>query len=161
MKTNTLILPLTLLSILLSCQHLNAQSHTTLLSQNKNTLPFNRTAFIYCYNNNGIYKNNNTAAFFNTKTNYTSTTYTQPVTKNITEENICIFSNVTEDELWVQLNDVSTENKNLNVEIYDVSGERIYNSRIEQSPHKINLCQLTAGTFLVRMGDVVKKLVIE
>ena len=161
MKKNILTLPLILLSILFSNQHLNAQTHKTILSLNKNTLPFNRAAFIYCYNNSGMYKNNNTIAFYKENTNHIGTSYAQPTTKEISEENICIFSNVTEDELWVQLNNVSEEKKGLNVEIYNVSGERIYNSRIEQSPHKINLCQLTAGTFLVRMGDVVKKLVIE
>ena len=136
----------------------NGQTHKSYLATGTESLPMNRAAFIYCYNNSAAYSNPATAVL-KAKVNHKST----PVLKKqtISSENITMFSNSTEDELWVQIKSESVHENDLLVEIFDAYGVRIYNSAIQQNLHKINVCDFSAGTFLVKLGDNVRKLVIE
>ena len=157
MKKNLQIF-VTLYTLLLMYNIANGQTHKSYLATGTESLPMNRAAFIYCYNNSAAYSNPATAVL-KAKVNHKST----PVLKKqtISSENITMFSNSTEDELWVQIKSESVHENELLVEIFDAYGVRIYNSAIQHNLHKINVCDFSAGTFLVKLGDNVRKLVIE
>ena len=149
---------LILLFFLCVCFQSNAQTNKSYISAASEGMPMNRAAFIFCYNNSAAYSNPATAVL-KAKVNHKST----PVLKKqtISSENITMFSNSTEDELWVQIKSESVHENELLVEIFDAYGVRIYNSAIQHNLHKINVCDFSAGTFLVKLGDNVRKLVIE
>ena len=149
---------LILLFFLCVCFQSNAQTNKSYISAASEGMPMNRAAFIFCYNNNTVVKNPATAVLKNKVTHKT-----MPVVKEqtVSIENISMYPNSTEDELWVQIKSESVHENDLLVEIFDAYGVRIYNSAIQQNLHKINVCDFSAGTFLVKLGDNVRKLVIE
>lgn len=136
----------------------------------KTKLPNNRTAFIFDTKSSAPEYSNPALALVSTpnkkhidniKTEQASvSSFMENYSNEIKLENICMFSNNTDDELWIQLNNESRLH-NMNVEIYNQEGERIYNSMLADNLHKINVCNFTAGTFLVKLGDNVQKLIIE
>lgn len=172
----TFILLLILFCIVFST---TAQTHSNYYSVFKNEkisatemakLPANRTAFIFL-NSNSRYTNpafallntnNNPFGILKTdkSSNIASVANDDNKTTTATSENICMFPNLTEDELWVKKNGQQTD-ENVNVEIYNEEGERVYYSKLDYNLHKINLCEFTAGTFLVKVDDAVQKLIIE
>lgn len=134
----------------------HAQHHPGKITASDKFLPMNRAAFIFCYNKTASYKN---PAENLLKISAAKKTTQTPVKNN--SENVRMFSNTTEDELWVQLDKHTIQEQELNLEIYNASGQIIYSSKIEQELHKVNVCDFSAGTFLVRLGENVQKLIIE
>lgn len=132
-------------------------------------LPSNRAAFIFTNSKENSTYTNPAVAVLNSKSNNSITKESEnkvtsvyeSIKSEILQENVSMFSNLTEDELWIKLNEKIKTPDELNVEIYNENGERLYNSRFEKNIHKINLCNLIAGSFLVKMGDVVQKIIIE
>lgn len=149
------------LCLLLSLSYVNAQTHKTIITSSGLTLPANRTAFLYCYNS-GIGYENRAIKLSNNKVNEEkSEPLISSELQNNPDVNISMFPNLTQDELWVEVKDKKTKVAELNLEIYNSSGKRVYNSRIEGNLRKINVCDFTAGTFLIKLGDKVQKMVIE
>jgi hypothetical protein len=72
-----------------------------------------------------------------------------------------MFPNLTEDELWVELDNKKIQRGDLQIEIYNANGEIVYNEKIKHNFHKINVCDFISGTFLVKLGDSVQKMIIE
>lgn len=150
-----------LVAMLFILHHATAQSNKSNLSASLNGLPMNRAAFLYCYNTASV---NTKTVSFGSKPLSSTATYADNVKKEtpVVPENVCMFPNLTEDELWVQLNaQTKSVPTDLDVEIYNAEGMRVYHSRMEQNLHKINVCDFTSGTFLVKLGDAIQKLVIE
>jgi len=145
---------------ILSCIFLKSAAQT-------NSLPQNSTAFLFNSNISNSSYSNPALAMLITKNNYTSVGKAAPVTvnaivqKEITSDDICMFANLTEDELWVELKNNEFLGQKPNVEIYNDCGERIYHSTIEKNLHKINVCDFTSGTFLIKLGDTAQKMIIE
>ena len=177
------ILPTLILLLILFCIVFGATAQTGIhhyykfknsdeQSVEKLNLPTNRAAFIFGNSNKNSNYTNPAIALLSNKSNcvfaknieINNTTVSSLIENNISEikqENVCMFSNQTEDELWVQLNNNIKMQEDLNIEIYNAEGERVYNSIVDAELHKINVCNLTAGTFLVKLGDNVQKIIIE
>lgn len=165
------ILPGLLLLLIVFCivYSTTAQTHKfySVFGKEEVKLASNRTAFIFTNSNK---YSNPAISLFNARKNII-TLNTIPADASvesslikpeaITQEDVCMYTNVTEDELWIKLNSELKITKEVNVEIYNNTGERVYNSIFNENLHKINLCNLTAGTFLVRLDETVQKLVIE
>ncbi len=159
MKKNTKPTVLLFLSIVLSVLHANAQNHKNYKSSPEEVLPANRTAFLFCYNSIPTYKNPATPVLIEKKSNMQSVIQNRAQEKPV--ENVCLSSNISEDELWVETYNKKLQDQQLDLEIYNANGEMVYIKKIEQNLHKINICDFTAGTFLVKFGDNVQKMVIE
>lgn len=155
MKTNPKKVVLTSLCMLICMLVSNAQNHSRTFTSASEGLPANRAAFIFCYNSSS-YKNP-AEVVLNTK----QATKQKIENKTTKAVNVRMFPNTTEDELWVQVDKNTYTSEDLNLEIYNDSGEIIYNSKVEENLHKVNVCDFSAGTFLIRLGDNVQKLVIE
>lgn len=141
--------------------HVNAQNHKSYIASTNEALPQNRTAFLFCYNNVASYKNPATEVLNQQQKTTNKLTVEKKTKDEIRKERIRMFSNITEDELWIELDNKLLQTQQLSVEIYNASGERVYNSKVEQNLHKVNVCDFTSGTFLVKLGDSVQKMVIE
>lgn len=161
MKKNIQTITIALLSLILSVMQASAQSHKNYKSSPGDALPMNRAAFIFCYNNGTSYKNPAAVILSKQSKDVHRTTSSTSEIQNNTEEKVCLFPNLTEDELWVELDNKKIQNKNLQLEIYNANGEIVYNTKIEQNLEKINVCDFTTGTFLVKIGDNVQKIIIE
>lgn len=145
-------------------KHSNEQLFTT------PSLPTNRAAFIFS-NSNSEYTNPAVALLYTKSTNILPKTIeTEAIavsslvvnnSNKITEEDICMYPNITEDELWININNQTESTNQKSVEIYNSTGERVYHSTINANLHKINLCEFTAGTFLIKLDDNVQKIIIE
>lgn len=160
MKKNAPTLLLAFLSTLFFCQHANAQTHKSYISRGNESLPMNRAAFIFCYNSASEYKNPATAVL---KKNINHVTVASEINKKQeqSDNSICMFPNTTEDELWIELDNKKVQRGDLQIEIYNANGEIVYNEKIAHNLHKINVCDFTSGTFLVKLGDSVQKMIIE
>ena len=138
----------------------------------KSGLPTNRAAFIFS-NSNGSseYTNPAVAILYTKSTNILPKTIeTEAIavsslvvnnSNKITEEDICMYPNITEDELWININNQTESTNQKSIEIYNSTGERVYHSTINANLHKISLCEFTAGTFLIKLDDNVQKIIIE
>ncbi|MFN8296048.1 MAG: T9SS type A sorting domain-containing protein [Chitinophagales bacterium] len=146
-------------------QHFNEQPSP------KSGLPTNRAAFIFSNSSgNSEYTNPAIALLFTKNTNsLLKNTNTETVSVISSSSNpqtqesksICMYPNLTEDELWINIENEAPSANQQNVEIYNSTGERVYYSAVNTALHKINLCDFTAGTFLVKLDDNVQKIIIE
>jgi hypothetical protein len=147
----------------------NFNSFTEISVSKKQNLPQNRTAFIFSNSNPNAPYSNPAYAMLNTKkdnsvfkNNQTTTVSSfKENTNNISEADVCMYSNTTDDELWIQLNNLQLTEKKLCIEIYNAVGQRVFITSLENHIHKINVCDFSAGTFLIKLGDTVQKMVIE
>jgi len=160
MKKSVQTLHLAFLSILFICQHANAQTHKSYISRGNESLPMNRAAFIFCYNNATTYKNPADAVLSKNINHVTVASETNNKRQQ-SDNSICMFPNLTEDELWVELDNKKIQRGDLQIEIYNANGEIVYNEKIKHNLHKINVCDFISGTFLVKLGDSVQKMIIE
>ncbi len=135
-------------------------------SINNKKLPDNRTAFLFS-NNNATSTYTNPAISIlkrNSKEKQSKASVSGFITEektNKTKKKIYMFSNLTQDELWVQLENKENVVEKMEIEIYNQQGEIIYQSTIQENLHKINLCDFKNGTFLVKIEDTLQKIIIE
>lgn len=140
----------------------NAQTHSNQTSITTETLSPARLAFLSCYNSVNKPEKHLPSAQKSESTSVENQKNDHSLkTANIATDNVCIFPNRTEDELWVEVDAKKLQSNNLHLEIYNAGGEIVYRTRVQQDLNKISVCDFTAGTFLVKLGDVVQKMIIE
>lgn len=171
LSISTVLFSIVFNSIAQSPIHKFVFKNNDVVSTSKTNLPQNSVAFLFSNIQPNTTYSNPAIAMLNTngKVNHKNlieqnVSVNSLISTEITSlhpEDICIFANTTDDELWVQLKNNLFYKNNFNIEIYNSIGEIEYTSCIDSNLHKINLCNLSAGIYLIKLGDNVQKMIIE
>jgi hypothetical protein len=70
---------------------------------------------------------------------------------------ITVYPNPAKDDFWIRSEKDFSENGLGSVEVFNLTGDMIYNAILQGSQHQVDLHDQPAGLYLVRMGDQTYK----
>ena len=78
----------------------------------------------------------------------------------VNELNFNIYPNPVSDQLTIDLGNFIPAPK-MQIEIFDIAGRRVQQSKIESAVTKLNVANLNSGVYMIRIGSIVRKFVRE
>ena len=90
-----------------------------------------------------------------------SVKFSETTKSNIEKNNVVLFPNPALNDIWIKTEQKLSSDNTLDVEVYNITGEKIYASKISDNLQKVDISNYQKGMYFIKVDNKTYKILKE